>query len=99
MKIPVIGIIAIVIIAIDRKIPRSFTLPRFALGLTRGLLQVRMIYLKHTRRFHSILMIIAIGIIAIAVIAIIIHNYEQFPFSVVPFGHLNFRRAPKFSAT
>ncbi len=62
--------IAIVIISIERKITRSLLLPTFALGFTRGVLPVRLIY--HMMGFHSILISMKIPIIAIAIIAIAI---------------------------
>ncbi len=71
MKIPIIAnaIIAIVIIAIDRKITRSLLLPKFALGFARGVLPVRLIY--HMMGFHSILIFMKIAVIAIVIIAIL----------------------------
>ncbi len=69
MKIAIIAIviIAIVTIAIDRKITRSPIWPKFALGFTRGALQVRLIY--HMMGFHSALIFMKIAIIASAIIA------------------------------
>ncbi len=45
-----IAITAIVTIAIDREITRLLTLPKSALGFTRGVLPVRFIY--HMMGFH-----------------------------------------------